>query len=167
MPTMRQNAKPLSAVLTALLMLATVAAAAVAGPFEDAKEAYDKGDYPTALGLFRSLADQGDALAQQRVGLIYENGLSVPQDYAEAATWYRRAADQGFASAQWLLAVMYEGGYGVPQDYIQAHMWCNLSAAQGFNAAKYCRAEVERAIIPAQIAEAQKLAREWKPKPER
>jgi TPR repeat protein len=62
---------------------------------------------------------------------------------------------------------MYEGGYGVPQDYVRAHMWCNLSAAHGFGAAKSCRAEVEKNMTPAQIAEAQKLAREWKPKPER
>jgi TPR repeat protein len=163
---MRQNAKPLRAILTALLMLAAVAGAAVAGPFEDAKAAYDKGDYPTALRLFRSLADQGDAVAQQRVGQMYERGLSVPQDYVEAVRWYRRAADQGFAVAQWLLATMYEGGYGVPQDYVQAHMWCNLSAAQGWEPATYCRAELEKAMTPAQVADAQKLARNWKPKPE-
>ena len=81
--------------------------------------------------------------------------------------WYRRAADQGFASAQWLLGMAYETGYGVPLDYVQAHMWCNLSATQGFNPATYCRAEVEKAMSPAQVAEAQKLARDWKPKPER
>jgi uncharacterized protein len=61
----------------------------------------------------------------------------------------------------------YEVGSGVPQDYVQAYMWCNLSAAQGFQLAKYRRAELERLMTPAQITEAQKLAREWKPEPER
>jgi uncharacterized protein len=166
-PTMRHNQKLLSAAVIASLILVAVTAAAVAGPFEDAKAAYDKDDYPTALRLFRSLAEQGDALAQQRLGLMYERGLSVPQDYAEAARWYRRAADQGFASAQWMLSSMYATGSGVPKDYVQAHMWCNVSAAQGFGAATYCRADLERAMTPEQVAEAQKLARNWKPKPER
>jgi len=164
---MRHYTQLLRAAVTALLMLAVVAGAAVAGPFEDAKEAYDRGDFPTALRLFRSLADQGNVVAQQRVGLMYESGQSVQRDYAEAVKWYRRAADQGSASAQWLLASMYEVGSGVPQDYVQAYMWCNLSAAQGFQLAKYRRAELERLMTPAQIAEAQKLAREWKPEPER
>jgi len=164
---MRHYTQLLRAAVTALLMLAVVAGAAVAGPFEDAKEAYDRGDFPTALRLFRSLADQGNVVAQQRVGLMYESGQSVRRDYAEAVKWYRRAADQGSASAQWLLASMYEVGSGVPQDYVQAYMWCNLSAAQGFQLAKYRRAELERLMTPAQIAQAQKLAREWKPEPER
>ena len=163
---MRDYTQLLRAAVTALLMLAAVAGAAFAAPFEDAKEAYDRGDFPTALRLFRSLADQGNAVAQQRVGLMYESGQSVPRDYAEAVKWYRRAADQGSASAQWLLASMYEVGSGVPQDYVQAHMWCNLSAAQGFQLAKYRRAELERVMTPTQVAEAKKLAREWKPKPE-
>jgi TPR repeat protein len=93
---MRHNAK---AAVTALLMLTAVGSTAVAGPFEDAKEAYDRSDYPTALRLFRSLAEQGDAAAQSRLGQMYENGQSVPQDYAEAVMWYRRAADQGSAIA--------------------------------------------------------------------
>ena len=85
----------LRAAVTAWLMLAVVAGAAVAEPFEDAKEAYDRGDFATALRLFRSLADQGNAVAQQRVGLMYESGQSVQRDYAEAVKWYHRAADQG------------------------------------------------------------------------
>ena len=97
---------------------------------------------------------------------MYESGQSVQRDYAEAVKWYRRASDQGSASAQWLLASMYEVGSGVPQDYVQAYMWCNLSAAQGFQLAKYRRAELERVMTPTQVAEAKKLAREWKPKPE-
>jgi TPR repeat protein len=142
------------------------AAATASEPLEDAKAAYDKGDYAAALRLFRSLSDQGNALAQQRLGAMYERGLGVPEDYAEAVRWYRRAADQGFAISQWALGIMYETGYGVPLDYVQAHMWCNLSATQGFNPAILCRAEVEKAMTPAQVAEAQKLARDWKPKPE-
>ena len=88
----------------------------------------------------------------------------MPQDYAAAVTWWRKAADQGLASAQYNLGVMYANGQGVPQDYIQAHMWFNLATAQNdANAAKN-RDIVAAKMAPAQIAEAQKLAREWKPK---
>jgi uncharacterized protein len=157
----------LRAAVTAALMLAAVMRAPVAGPLEDAEAAYGRDDYATAFRLFRLLADQGDATAQSRLGQMYENGESVPQDYALAALWYRRAADQGSRIAQWLLGSMYEFGKGVPQDYVQAHMWYNLSATRGWQVAALSRAILEKAMTPAQVVEAQKLAREWKPKPER
>ncbi|MSP50530.1 MAG: sel1 repeat family protein, partial [Alphaproteobacteria bacterium] len=88
----------------------------------------------------------------------------VPQDYAEAVMWYRKAADQGEADAQTNLGINYANGQGVPQDYVQAHKWFNLAAAKGnINAVKN-RDIVAAKMTPAQIAEAQKLAREWKPK---
>ena len=164
---MRHNTQLLRMAVTASLMLVAIAGAAVAGPIEDGEAARDRKDYATALRLFRSLAEQGDATAQEHLGVMYENGLGVPEDYAEAVLWYRRAADQGLKTAQWLLGTMYETGYGVQQDYVQAHMWYNLSAAQGWGAAAENRTMLERAMTPAQVAQAQKLAREWKPKPER
>jgi uncharacterized protein len=148
---MLQYTQLLRAAVMALLMLATVEGAAVAGPLEDA----------------RLRADQGDAMAQIDLGHRYKWGVGVPADYAEAVKWYRRAADQGSMAAQWLLAQMYEDGSGVEQDYVQAHMWFNLSAAQGFEGAVAARAELERKMTRAQIAEAQKLARGRKPKSER
>jgi TPR repeat protein len=58
---------------------------------------------------------------------------------------------------------MYDSGWGVPQDYVKAHMWFNLSAAQGEQDAAEDRDKVAQRMTSAQIAEAQKLAREWKP----
>ncbi len=55
-------------------------------------------------------------------------------------------------------------GHGVPQDYVQAHMWFNLTAARGDKLAKENRDIVAKQITPAQIAEAQRLAWDWKPK---
>ena len=78
--------------------------------------------------------------------------------------WYRLAADQGDADAQNNLGVMYANGEGVPQDYVRAHMWFNLSAAQGNQDAAENRDSIAKRMTPAQIAEAQKLAREWQPK---
>jgi len=62
---------------------------------------------------------------------------------------------------------MYVDGYGVPQDYIQAHMWFNLAGANGVAFAVQQRDMVARKMTPGQIAEAQRLAREWKPKASR
>jgi TPR repeat protein len=58
---------------------------------------------------------------------------------------------------------MYEWGYGVPQDYAQAHMWFNLAGASGDADAIKKRDTIARKMTPDQIAEAQRLAREWKP----
>ena len=68
---------------------------------------------------------------------------------------------------QFALGTMYENGLGVPQDYVLAHMWLNLSAAQGIKAAALTRDDLAERMTTAQIADAQKLAREWKPKAER
>jgi TPR repeat protein len=207
---MRHYTELLRATLTALLMLVAVVGATVAGPLEDASVAFERRDFATALRLLRPLADQGNAIAQFILGVMYDNGKGVPQndaeamkwyraaadrgetnaqcnlgtmyltgqgvpqDYAEALKWYRKAADQGNASAQFNLGKMYDNGQGVPQDYVQAHLWLDLAASQ-FSASekekrdhaiKY-RNLVSSKMTPAQIGEAQKLAREWKPKPER
>ncbi len=75
--------------------------------------------------------------------------------------WYRRAAEQGNASAQNNLGFMYDNGQGVPQDYIRAHMWFNLAAAQGNELGRENREIVAKKMTPADISQAQLLAREW------
>jgi TPR repeat protein len=134
---------------------------------------YQKGqgvveDYAEAARWYRKAADQGDTFAQWMLGTMYENGQGVGQDYAEAAHWYRKAADLGDADAQWLLGRMYWHGKGVAQDYVQAHMWMNL-AASGANGDRQriragARDEAAGKMTSGQIAEAHRLAREWKPK---
>jgi TPR repeat protein len=229
----------LHAIMAACLMLMALGVTAVAGPLEDAKAAHDRGDYATELRLLRPLADEGDALAEFKLGEIYDNGQGVtrsyteaakwyglaaaqgnasaqfylgamynlgqgipqdyakaikwwrlaaaqgddnaqfnlgqmynlgqgvPQDYAEALKWYRLAAAQGSATAQTILGEMYAEGHGVPQDYVQSHMWFNLSAANAMNPFKNdairWRDGLASQMTSAQIAEAQRLAREWKP----
>ncbi len=141
----------------------------MADPFKDGLDAYNSGDYVTALRLWRPLTEQGDARAQNKLGLMYFNGQGVPQDHAEAAKWYRLAAEQGLAEAQYNLGVMHRVGQGVSQDYVQAHMWINLAMFRlgpGLtrDQAVEGRDWVAERMTPAQIAEAQKLAREWKPR---
>jgi hypothetical protein len=123
--------------LAVWLMLLTVAGTAVAGSLEDALSAQRRGDYATALRLYKPLADKGDASAQYSLGTMYEAGQGVPQDYGEAAKWYRKAAEQGDAHAQNNLGTMYEVGQGVPQDYGEAAKWYRKAADQGAARAQY------------------------------
>ena len=81
-----------------------------------------------------------------------------------ALVLFRLAANQGEAVALGKLGLMYYLGNGVPQDYVQAHKWFNLSAENGMNEAAESRDALAKHMTPAQIDEAQKLAREWKPK---
>ena len=119
-------------VRASVLLLALVLSEPVlAGPLEDANAAYGKEDYATASGLFRPLADQGDASAQFKMGVMYDNGQGVPKDYVQAVKWYRLAAAQGNARAQFDLGLMYQAGHGVPKDYVQAGKWVRLAADQG------------------------------------
>jgi len=121
----------LKAGVAALIILALCRATpAAAGPLEDAKVAYDREDYATALRLFRPRADQGLADAQNNLGAMYAKGQGVPQDYAEAVKWYRKAADQGYAFAQNNLGGMYAKGRGVTQDDAQAVRWFRKAADQ-------------------------------------
>jgi hypothetical protein len=83
-------------------------------------------------------------------------------DYATAVRLIRPLADQGEADAQNILGLMYYNGQGVPRDYVIAHMWLSLVAAGGNVTA--ARDFIAAKMTPAQMAEAQKLAREWKPK---
>ena len=85
----------------------------------------------TVLHWLRRAAEQGDAGAQNNLGLVYYDGKGVPQDYKVAALWYRRAADQGQVEAQYNLGVMYYEGKGVPQNYKTAAQWYIRAADQG------------------------------------
>ncbi len=128
-----------------------------------------RGDYATALRERRPLAEQGNAEAQFNLGNMYRKGLGVPQDYAEAVKWYRKAAEQGYAEAQFNLGSMYYHGYGVPQDYAQAHMWYKLATSkippgEERDLAVKNLDIIAKKMTPAQISEAQKLARGWRPK---
>jgi TPR repeat protein len=109
-------------------------------------------------------AAQGDQGAQLDLGLLYYNGRGVTQNYKKAARWYRLAAEQGKAAAQFNLGLLYDAGQGVPQDYIEAHMWFNLAGASGDAIGIKNRDIIARKMRPEQIAEAQRRAREWKPK---
>jgi hypothetical protein len=125
--------------------------------------ALNKGDYATALKLLRPFAEQDDFRAEIYLGTLYYDGNGVPKSAVEAVTWWRKAAEQGSPEAQADLGYCYEEGVGVLRDLVRAHMWFNLAAAAGEKRGADERDKLEKRMTAAQITEAEKLAREWKP----
>ena len=126
--------------------------------------------YPDALSWYRSAAEQDNAAALNSLGFMYQMGQGTPQDTAAAIAWYRRAADLGYSVAQNNLAIIYSSGQGVPRDYVQAHKWFNLTATGQADSERRTRTlqaltVISASMTPGEIAEAQWLAREWRPKP--
>ncbi len=123
--------------LTATLCLTVAVLLGSAGmswgaDFQKGLDAYESGDFATALREWTPLAEQGDALTQYNLGQMYRTGQGVPQDYKTAVKWYRLAAEQGHASAHYNLGVRYHKGNGVIQDNVYAKMWGVIAAANGY-----------------------------------
>ena len=87
--------------------------------------------------FWRARAEEGDALGQVNIGVMYENGRGVPEDDAEAVRWFRLAAEQGNACSQSHLGVKSRNGEGVPQDYTEGVRWYRKVAEQGYALAQY------------------------------
>ncbi|MBF0482928.1 MAG: SEL1-like repeat protein [Desulfovibrionaceae bacterium] len=116
---------------SACMAAALFVGAAADATLDDANAAFDRKDFSAAVKLYRSLADHGDAAAQNALGGMYEQGQGLPRSYGEALKWYRKAADQNYARAQANVASIYELGKGVSQDYGEALKWYRKAAEQG------------------------------------
>jgi TPR repeat protein len=110
----------------------------------DPKIAFDKGDYETAFSLWLPLAENGDAEAQNYLGIIYYLGLGTSRDYKKALEWYESAAKAGHADAQRNFADMINFGRGVQKDNYQAYKWYFAASQQGNK-----KAETQIAVIAA------------------
>ena len=124
-------------------------------------------DLAAAESWYRKAADQGDTGGMVMLALRLFTDRSRAD---EAVMWLRRAADKGEAFAQLVLGQAFRDGSRVPQNYVQAHMWFNLAAAarEGRDSTRRLATDSRDAIAskmtPSQIAEAQKLASDWRPK---
>lgn len=129
---------------------------------------------PIIYELIEQAAKNGIAVAQFSLGVMnYPIGdLSFDPtkgNLSEALIWYRRAADQGDVDAMVAMGMAYAGGIGVPQDYVEAHKWYNIAAPRTTygdirNDIMKRRDDLSLKMTAAQTSEAQKLARDWKPK---
>ncbi len=125
-------------------------------------------DGAEAFAWYRLAADQGNALAQSALGAMYIDGSIVPIDVGKGLHWSVLAAEKGDSCAQVRAAVLFEQGIGTSQDYIQAHKWYNLAVASYVPSDMELSARVAAArdklatkMAADQIAEAQRIVREW------
>jgi TPR repeat protein len=121
-------------------------------------------DFAEAFRWFSSAAEQGDAAAQDSLASMYH----LRNDNAKAVKLYQLAADQWYPDAQITLGQLYYRGLVVPKDMVKAHMWfiiavASLPAAQAGqeNVAINFRDSTAKKMTIDEIADAQKLAREW------
>jgi len=147
-----------------LFLLFAICLTSSAADFAAGVEAYQKGDYATALKEWQPLADQGGSAAQFNLGLLYYDGKGVPQDFGQAAVWFERSAEKDYPKAQRNLGEMYASGQGIKRDYVQAYKWLNICAARGDETCASHRDEVARKLKASKLAEAQRLSSEWRPK---
>ena len=110
-------------------------------------------DFKNAFTWLKKAAEQGEASAEYRLGVMYQNGQATPQNYREAIVWYRRAAEQGHWGAQTFLAKMYRFGLGVTRDNLNAFMWQNIASMNGVGAS--VRDDIAKGMTSAQILQAQ------------
>ncbi len=99
-------------------------------------------------------------------GTNFEIGVAALScgDYEAALKEFRLLAEQGHAQAQVNLGILYSQGRGVPKDNVQAYRWYTLAAGQGNDLADKFKNHLEKSMTLEQLAEAQRLAREWKAK---
>lgn len=129
-------------------------------------------DLQAAFYWIKQAADRGDSKAQNSIGIMYANGQGTRQDHRAAAFWFHKAADQGNVISQHWLSSMYFQGNGVPQDYVQAYLWLCLAETGSKDAEdpSFHKSTVDSLelvggrMTAEQIAEAQRLVQQWKPK---
>lgn len=160
-----------------VLLVAALATPATAQSYEDqmrqAAGAYERKDMATAVRIWKVWATKGEAEAQTLLGAMYWSGEGVPRDLNEAARLYLAAAKQGYARAQNNIGFMLGFGEGIPpRDDTEAYKWIKLSIDRytaknqdRLDQARKDLATLAARMNPAQIAEAERRARAWKPVP--
>jgi len=122
-----------------------------------ADKAYTAGNYEKSAKELESLANLGDARAQYNLGLLYDQGLGVPQSDALALRWYTQAAERGEPRAQYNLGIMYMNGQGTAPDPVLAYFWFSLAIAQGERKASEARDYVMEQMSSEQITRGQQM----------
>ncbi len=150
----RQGNAPVAlALLVALL-------SACGGGSVDAETAFYARDYENSLPAFSDLAETGDPVAQNFLGMHYYAGLGTRRDYALALRWFERAALAGQPEAQRNLGMMYMRGYGVPVNKVLAYGWMRHAWDGGNTSATPYLELLANQITPNQMQHAKKIVSE-------
>src|SRR5208283_4273101 len=121
-------------------------------------------DEVEAVKWYREAAEQNDTDAQSNLAVCYGLGRGVAKDEMEAVKLLRKAAEQNHPKAQFNLGSCYANGQGVAKDYVEAYKWTLLAAGQGDGGARNNVSVLEHRMTREQIAEGQRLARNFKPR---
>ena len=142
--------------LTLSMLLAS--GVAIAADFNKGLDAFNAGNFKTALAEWTPLAEQGDVYTQNFLGFTLSNGPDAMRDIKSAVKWYTKAAEQGYADAQGNLGVMYARGEGVLTDTKRAYMWFNLGSYNGSKNAGENKDIIAEDMTPADIIKAQDMS---------
>jgi len=105
--------------------------------FNAGVDAYLDGDYEKAFEVWNPLATGGDAVAMFNIGVLYSQGLGVPEDLEQGVNWYRQSAIKGYAPAQFNLGVAFREGKGIRKSPEKASQWFRAAAEQDHRHAQY------------------------------
>lgn len=149
--------------LTFILSVCLLLLTGGCGSDKSALQAFDTGDYVTSYKLFRPLAESGDRVAQNYLGVHFYLGLGVERDWSQALQWYEKAAKQGDPGAQLNYGLMFQNGYGTNSDIGAAFMWYYASYRQGnATAGRYMNSLADDNLLsPNQIDYAKLRARQY------
>jgi hypothetical protein len=113
------------------------------------------------LEQLRQMAENGDAAAQNTLGLRYATGEGVVLNEFEAVRWFTKAAQEGFVPAQSKLGSLYFSGRGVPQDSNRAYFWMVVARMSGDDASKTLSPFVRARLTRAQVTSIELEADRW------
>jgi TPR repeat protein len=89
---------------------------------------------PQTVRLIQMAAVDGDAIAQDRLGIMYAKGIGVPQNFVRAEKWFIKSANQRFPDALYNLYVLYKvGPNGIEPDEHKAVSFSAQAMAAGYN----------------------------------
>ena len=109
---------------SAVVVLMGISLSVNASNYNEGFIAAESGNYQSALQKWGPLAEQGHAVAQFNLGMLYHSGSGISLDEQKAIEWYEKSAKNGYYKAQEYMAVGYrEGWFGLPKDSNKATYW--------------------------------------------
>jgi TPR repeat protein len=128
--------------ISALLIFSIAESTSVLGsPLDDALKALEAGNSPRAVETLVKLAQDGNSLAQFRLGSLYYHGEGIPEDETKAIYWWKKSAASGNVEAMYQIGHAYLFGSGVAKTVVdpdrEAAVWYFQAASAGHAEAAY------------------------------
>jgi uncharacterized protein len=130
-PNRSRASSSIRATLTACLAIAFLGSTHSRADYEQGVNAAFEGDFATAYREFSIAAEEGLALAQYNLGILFFTGQGVERDADAAYRWTAAAAEQGHIAAQFNLATLLITGEGTAKDVESAVEWYSQAAKAG------------------------------------